>query len=322
MSQDSVDAYRHALAGALVADLGAAGRVRVTGRDRLDFLHRMSTQDLKDLPVGRLATTVLTTPIARIVDRLDILNLGEHLIVLTGAGRATAVRKWLSGYIFFRDEVKLQDAGGELGQLALVGPKAVDVLAAVLPGFDAAQPEGAVATHADVSVARQRRFGLDCLMILPPVAETAGWLERLQAQGAVRGEAAVLEQLRIRAGEPGAGHEVTDAYLPLEVDLWGAVSFSKGCYIGQEILARMESRGKLARRLRGLRAAAPLTEGAEVRAGLAGAGAALVGVVSSAAELVDLGPVGLAVLRTGVEPGQVVDAGGVVATVVELPFTL
>lgn len=317
MSQNSVDAYRQALEGALVADLGAAGRVRVTGRDRLDFLHRMSTQDLKDLPVGRLATTVLTTPIARIVDRLDVLNLGEHLIMITGAGRATAVRKWLSGYIFFRDEVKLQDVGAELGQLALVGPNAGAVLTAALSGFDAAQPEGTVTTHADVSVARLRRFGLDCLMLLPPAAEAAGWVERLQAQGAAPGDADVLEQLRIRAGEPATGHEVTDAYLPLEVDLWGAVSFSKGCYIGQEILARMESRGKLARRLRGLRAAAPLIEGAEVRAD-----GALAGVVSSAADLVDLGPVGLAVLRTGVEPGQTVDAGGVLATVVELPFTL
>jgi len=317
-----LDAYQQALNGALALDLSLAGRVRVTGRDRLDFLHRLSTQDLKALPVGRLATTVLTTPIARIVDRIDVLNLGEHLILLTGAGRTTTVRKWLAGYIFFRDEVKLQDVSAELGQIGLVGSQAAAILAAELPGFDAGMPAGAVAVQADVVVARLPRLGLDGFVLLPSAAETSNWLARLQVGGATLGDEAAHEQLRVRAGEPGPGHELTDAYLPLEVELWGAVSFSKGCYIGQEILARMESRGKLARRLRGLRAATALTVGAEVRADLAGAGESVVGAVTSAVDLPDLGPIGLAVLRTAVEPGQAVAAGGVAATVVELPFTM
>jgi aminomethyltransferase len=159
--------------------------------------------------------------------------------------------------------------------------------------------------------------------LLPPAPATADWLARLQASGATLGDDSAYERLRVRAGEPAAGHELTDAYIPLELDLWGSVSFSKGCYIGQEILARMESRGKLARRLRGLRADAALTVGADVRA--LGAdntptGGAL-GVVTSAAELPEVGSAGLAVLRSAVEPGAVVDAGGVRASVVELPFT-
>ena len=318
----SVDVYRQALTTAVVFDRSAAGRVRVTGRDRLDFLHRLSTQDLKALPAGRVASTILTTPIARIVDRIDVLNLGEELLLLTGIGRSTAVRKWLTGYIFFRDEVKLLDVAGERGELVLVGPAAEPVLGAALPGAHL-PAEGEVVVIDDVPIARLTVLGGAGFVILPPTASVSQWLELLEGRGATRGDEAGFEQLRVRAGEPAASHELTDDYIPLELDLWGSVSFNKGCYIGQEILARMESRGKLARRLRGLRAEAPLAVGAEVRAlGEDGAptGSAL-GAVTSAADLPDLGAAGLAVLRAAVEPGAAVDAGGVRATVVELPFT-
>lgn len=320
--QPTVDAYRQALTTSAVFDRTVAGRVRVTGRDRLDFLHRLSTQDLKALPVGRIASTILTTPIARIVDRIDVLNLGEELLLLTGAGRSTAVRKWLTGYIFFRDEVKLQDVAAERGELVLVGPSAQSVLGAALPG-SRLPAEAEVVVSDDVVVARLSVLGDAGFVVLPPTASVPHWLDRLEAHGAARGDQATFEQLRVRAGEPAASRELTEDYIPLELDLWGSVSFNKGCYIGQEILARMESRGKLARRLRGLRAEAPLAEGAEVRAlGADGAptGSAL-GAVTSAADLPDLGAAGLAVLRAAVEPGVTVDAGGVRATVVELPFT-
>ncbi len=315
-----MDAYRHVQTGAFVADRSpAAGRVRVTGRDRLDFLHRLSTQDLRELPVGRRATTVLTTPIARIVDQIDVLNLGEHLLLLTGAGRATAVRKWLTGYIFFRDDVKLIDASTELGQIALFGSGAAEILAAELAGFDPAMVADTVVTLGGLSVLHARYMGSDGFVLVPPADAVSEWVGRLRARGAALADDDVVEQLRVRAGEPAAGHELTEADLPLELDLWSTVSFSKGCYIGQEILARMESRGKLARRLRGLRAAAPLTLGAEVRAGT---GEGVVGAVTSAVVTPDLGPIGLAVLRTAIEPGQSVVAGDVPATVVELPFTV
>lgn len=251
MTQPNVDAYRQALTAAAVFDRSAAGRVRVTGRDRLDLLHRLSTQDLKALPAGRVASTILTTPIARIVDRIDVLNLGEELLLLTGAGRSTAVRKWLTGYIFFRDEVKLQDVAAERGELVLVGPSAEAVIGAVLP--EAGLPSaGEVSVLDDVVVARLTVLGDAGFVVLPPAASLPLWLDRLEAQGATRGDEAAFEQLRVRAGEPAASHELTDAYIPLELDLWGSVSFNKGCYIGQEIIARIHFRGHVAKRLTGL----------------------------------------------------------------------
>jgi aminomethyltransferase len=98
--------------------------------------------------------------------------------------------------------------------------------------------------------------------------------------------------------------------------LWDAVSFTKGCYIGQEIIARMESRGKLARRLSGIVLDAPVTVGAEVRAG-----ESVVGTVTSAGVLPGLGPVALSVLKSGAcEPDTTVRVGEVTGKVVALPF--
>src|SRR5690242_15220754 len=92
--------------GAVVAQRSQEGRLRAVGRDRLDLLHRMSTNELLNLAVGEARPTVLTTPIARIVDRLWVLNRGETVLCLTGPGRATPVRRWLAGYIFYNDKVK------------------------------------------------------------------------------------------------------------------------------------------------------------------------------------------------------------------------
>src|SRR5947209_3599094 len=102
------DEFAAAHTGAVVVRLSHEGRLRAIGRDRLDLLHRMSTNDLTSLAAGQARPTVLTTPIARIVDQLWVLNRGETVLCLTGPGRGTAVRRWLAGYIFYNDKVKFE----------------------------------------------------------------------------------------------------------------------------------------------------------------------------------------------------------------------
>src|SRR5690242_20045101 len=102
----AISEFAAAHQGVVAIRRGQEGRLRAVGRDRLDLLHRMSTNDLLNLPVGQARPTVLTTPIARIVDELWVLNRGETALCLTGPGRATAVRRWLAGYIFYNDKVK------------------------------------------------------------------------------------------------------------------------------------------------------------------------------------------------------------------------
>ncbi len=309
--------YAAAHAGAVVIDRSHEGRVRAVGRDRLDLLHRMSTNDLNSLAAGQARQTVLTTPIARIVDWLWVLNLGETALCLTGPSRATPVRRWLSGYIFYKDQVKFEDASAAIGQIGLFGPRAGTVAEALLPGAGALEDERLLQRDGLI-VVRGRPLAGGGYSVLAPIEQLPVlWDQALDAGAAPAGEDA-FQMLRLEAGRPYTGHELTEDYLPLEVNLWGAVSFTKGCYIGQEIIARMESRGKLARRLVGLKLNSPVDVGAEVRAR---DGDQVVGRVTTAGVLPDHGPVALALLKTAsAEAGVHVLAGDVRGQVANLPF--
>ena len=313
---DTAAEYAAAHAGAVAVWRNQEGRVRGLDRDRLDLLHRMSTNDLNNLPVGEARQTVLTTPIARIVDVVWVLNRGETALMLTGEGRATAVRRWLAGYIFYNDKVKYVDASAELGQFGLYGPQAAQAAEALLPGA-AALAENRFLGQDEVIVLRGRPLAGDGFTVIAPAERAPDLWERVLRAGAVPAGDETYELLRLKAGQPAAGHELTENYIPLEANLWPAVSFNKGCYIGQEIIARMESRGKLARRLVGLRLDAPVDVGGEVQA----EGGGVAGTVTSAGVLPDLGPVALAFLKTAqAEPGTAVRVGEAVGIVAALPF--
>ena len=313
----AAEAFAAAHTGAVVVARTVEGRVRAVGRDRLDLLHRMSTNELLNLPVGEARPTVLTSPIARIVDQLWVLNRGETVLCLTGPGRATAVRRWLAGYIFYNDKVKFEDASAELCQLGLFGKSAAAVAEALQAGA-AALAENHFLDDGALLVWRGRPLAGDGYTVIAPAARQEALWQQALAAGAVPASEDVFQMLRLAAGQP-ANPELTEDYIPLEANLWAAVNFHKGCYIGQEIIARMESRGKLARRLVGLQLAALVPPGTDVRATADGP---VVGAVTSARSVPGLGPVALAYLKTtAAEPGTHVLAGDVAATVSELPFT-
>jgi aminomethyltransferase len=322
---DAAGEYRAAHEGAVAVWREQEGRVRAVGRDRLDLLHRMSTNDLTGMALGEARLTVLTTPIARIVDVLWVLNRGETALAITGPGRATAVRRWLAGYIFYNDQVKFEDASADLGQFGLYGPGAASVAEALRAGAGA-MAENRFLDDETVVVARGRPLAGDGYTVIAPAEQMAVLWEAALAAGARPAGETAYQWLRLEAGVPegGAddqgpiGRELTEEYIPLEANLWPAVSFTKGCYIGQEIIARMESRGKLARRLVGLKLEAPVAVGAEVRPA---DGDPSAGKVTSVGVLPDLGPVALAYLKTALaEAGTAVVAGEAKGTVVELPF--
>lgn len=307
--------YLTAQTSAVIVNRNVEGRVRAVGRDRLDLLNRMSTNDMNSLAVGEARQTVLINAIARIVDAPWVLNRGETALMLTGPGRAAAVRRWLAGYIFFRDEVKLEDASAELSQFALFGKTAAEIANALLPGSHSLA-ENRFIEQDGVIVLRGRPLAGNSFHVIAPAAQFESLWAQAVAAGAVAAGEETYQLLRLAAGLPEAGHELTEAYIPLETDLWEAVSFTKGCYIGQEIIARMESRGKLARRLSGMLLDAPVAVGAEVRAG-----EAVVGTVTSAGVLPNIGPAALSVIKTGAcEPGTEVRVGEVRGRVVALPF--
>ena len=309
---DPAAEYAAARSGVVVIPRSHEGRVRAVGRDRLDLLHRMSTNDLTNVAVGEARSTVLTTAIGRMVDVLTVLNRGETALCLTSPGRATAVRKWLSGYIFFRDHVKFEDASNELGQMGLDGPRAGVVAGALAGGAESLAENRFVEREGLIIL----RWPGDRYSVIAPAERLEAVWDQAVAAGAKPAGEEAYQMLRLAAGLPYGDHEITEEYIPLEANLWHAVSFTKGCYIGQEIIARMESRGKLARRLAGIKLDAPVAEGSEVRVDKT-----VAGKVTTAGMIPGIGPVALAYLKTAsAEPGTRVTVEGVSGVVAALPF--
>ena len=305
--------------GCVIFERGAMGRLWAQGRDRLDLLHRMSTNDMTGMPLNTVRQTVLTNHLGRIVDRLDVLNLPDGALLLTSPDQAGAVRAWLARHVFFQDDVQLRDTTAEMDQLLLLGGAAAKIADALFAGAGALSLQQLLQVDA-VIVARIDAYGHAGFEIIAPVDAIHAVRTRAVAAGALPAPPALLHLMRVEAGAAGAGAEISPAYIPLEVGLWAAVSFSKGCYIGQEIIARMESRGRLAKTLVGLQSQAELLPGAELLAP-----DATRGIVTSSARSARFGWIALALVKpASANPGTLVTAQQgahqISAQVVPIPF--
>jgi folate-binding protein YgfZ len=310
MDATLLEAYNRVVTGCGLVDMSDCARLWATGRGRIDLIHRMSTNDLRDLALGQGKATVLTTSIGRMVDRIVVVNLGERALILGSPGMAASIQRWLSGYIFYNDDVAFIDAAPALEQWLLFGPHAGRVADSWWPGASAL---GEHEFHEQGGVwigCGDALEGNSYWLIGPPETLAALRTTALTA-GAVEVGRDIYDVVRIEAGRPEYGHEIGEAYIPLEAGLWSDVSFSKGCYIGQEIIARMESRGKLAKTLVGVRAASPLAAGTTFAGG----------TLTSAAQSPRFGWIGLAYVRPAdAEPGKELLVDGVTARVAPLPF--
>lgn len=289
------DAYEAAHSAAVVVHHAERGMIHLTGNTRLDLINRMSTQAVGKLQSGEGAATVLTTNIGRIIDRPILYATSDGAYLLTGEGHAPALTRFFMRNIFFNDDVQVRDISGETVVLGVYGPRAAEMLAAVgfaevdipLHHWRRAEVGGATAyVHRTDPIAGGGYF------VTAAAAEREALLTALSAVGLPLIDDAAYDYLRIEAGLPRFGRELTLDYIPLEAGLWVDVSFSKGCYVGQEIIARMESRGKLAKRLVRLRPGAPVEQGAEISAG-----GRAVGAITSAADG-PAGPLALGYVKT------------------------
>jgi folate-binding protein YgfZ len=299
--------YTAAQTSCVMLDAGAWGRLKFTGQNRVDFLHRMSTNDLLDLTIGQGAGTVFITPIARIIDRAVVYVRADDVLLLTSRGNQSRVMQWLRKYILFNDDVQIEDVTDATGMLSLYGATANGVIAHVTSEDLAVLPlhhwRAAQIARVEVMIARADPIASGGFhLIFDRAAQTQVWQTLLEA-GVVPLSEETYQVLRVEAGQPEFEHELGDAYIPLEANLWNDVSFKKGCYTGQEIIARMESRQKLAKRLVGLRFDDRVTLPASLWIDDHEAG-----VVTSVAHSPALGWIGLGYLKS---------SGGVEAQVVQ-----
>ena len=295
----------------------APGYLRIGGADQRDFIQRQTTNDVRLLTPERALLTALTSGTARILDVWRLVMDADAIGVITLPGRGAATEQYLRTRIFFMDKVTV--ASEEIAQIEVVGPAAGDALQAVgLPALP--EPDQVVTIQANGGSLRGIGLIGRGWLLLTPAGSVEALIERLAPRAAAL-DSATYETLRVEGGLPGPARELTQDYTPLEATLDGAISGDKGCYSGQEVIARQITYDKIARRMAGLRLDAPVTVGAAVQAGGRSAGE-----ITSAVESPRFGAIALAVLRRPhFEPGTAItvtgaDGGLIAGETVALPF--
>jgi folate-binding protein YgfZ len=232
-----VSALDDALTGAALVDLSSWARLRATGPAFLGLLHRLSTAEVENLAPGEGRPTVVTTPKGRVLARLIVLHLGEEgILALSGPGTAESLRKHLTKYALGED-IGLSDVTSSTNAYAIVGPRWADAAQAM--GVGGLAPYATATTTDGARVARTNGFDDEGLLVLSTSLSAA--LPSLSPEE--------FEAWRVLTGRPLAGHELTEEYNPLEAGLKDAVSFTKGCYTGQEVVARLNTYDKVAREI-------------------------------------------------------------------------
>jgi folate-binding protein YgfZ len=311
--------YEACTSDAGLVDRSEAGKLLLTGEQAQVFLDGQVSNEIGSLAVGHGCYAALLTNKGRMLGDLRALATEDGLLVLCERVALQAlfdqVRRGLIGW-----QAELHKRTLELGLLSLIGPRAEEVARAAglpIPG----EEEHDVAGTASTYVVRTDG-GLD---VLPEAARTAEVRAALVTAGAVETPEAVAEIVRVEHGRPRYGIDLDESVMPAEAGIVErAVSFTKGCYVGQETVARLHWKGKPNRHLRGLKLSAPVSAGAAVTvAGDEGAEAREVGRVGSAVVSPTAGPIALAILRREVAPGDQVLVGehAVEAQVVTPPLT-
>jgi len=294
-------------------DRSDRGKLALTGADAKRFLQGQVSNDVEALTPGTGCYATLLTPKGKMLGDLRILDTGEELLLDTERIALqelfNMIRRFSVGY-----DAVLHKRTLETGLLSLLGPGAGQV--AGLHALGAKEHSHLAAELSRVPVRAIRTdLGID---LLCDAAGTEALASALGQAGATPVSEAVADCVRVEHGRPRYGIDLDDSVIPQEADLNPrAVSFTKGCYVGQETVARLFYRGKPNRQLRGLRLSAPAQTGAEITFG-----GRVVGRLGSVAESPTLGSIGLALVRRAAPPGSSVTVGSdpIEAVVVELPF--
>jgi folate-binding protein YgfZ len=305
-------------------DRCSRGKLLVKGPEGAEYLQGQLTNDIEALALGDGCYAALLDRKGHVQADMRVLNLSAvPFQEISGEGNSGAIwvdtepegvgaaRRHLDMYKIGR-EVTLEDVGEQYSILSLIGPRSVEIAGT------AALSENACASASIAGIqflAAGAREGIDAIVA---AAEAGRLRDALLAAGAVDVSPEAAEILRVERGTPRFGAEMGTATMPAEAGIVEqAISFTKGCYIGQETVARLHYKGKPNRHLRGLRLSAPVAPGAALRLGEKEVGQLGGSVVSPA-----FGPIGLAILRREAEPSVELAVGedGVTAQVVDVPF--
>lgn len=293
-----------ALENAVLVPLLGHMALRVTGDDRLDFVHGQVSNEVKRLKINTFSQALMLNHKGHALAQMNVFRREDDLFVAVEGGAGEWVERELKAHIVF-DQVELQNLTKIITSFTLQGLKAAEVLSS----FVTERPENASFIQIPFASAnvlihpskRSKPGGFD-IHILTRDSEVL--IQNLLNSGAVLAGEQALTMSRIEAGIPHTETEAGEGVLPQECGLESLVSYRKGCYLGQEIMARVEARGNLRRSLKGLRlSGVPLTREIVLSD-------KIVGQLGAWSEHPTLGIIALAVLRNDVEPDSVLSVLG------------
>jgi folate-binding protein YgfZ len=307
--------------GCGIFGLGWRAQITAGGKDRVRWLHNMVTNNVRDLKLNRGNYDFVLNAQGRILGDLYIFNRGEFLLLETDRAQVETLLATLKRFIIM-DKVELAADSARAG-VGMCGPKAQQILAAA--GVD-------VTTMEPLEVRDVNVFGTTTVIIRGPeqkpfwyelwtdTGHSGTVLEKLAERGAQPVGWEALEAWRVLHGIPQYGQDIRERDLPQETEQSQALNFNKGCYIGQEIVERIRSRGQVHRKLTGFEFEGPASPGKHDAEGrvLAEVTTAIGVPTSAGQKYIGLGYV----RREAVPSGTAVEINGVSARVVDLPFQI
>ncbi|MEA2560209.1 MAG: hypothetical protein QOH06_1713 [Acidobacteriota bacterium] len=296
--------------GAGIADFSWRGRLELLGKDRLRFLHNYLTCDVKGLTPGAGAYGFFTSPQGRILSDAVVLAHEDRLWVEVGPGQEEPIAAHLKKYLL-ADRVEIRSLDDML-PIVVLGPRAEEILGADLSSLGDPWSHGRISVHGtEVELQRRGLMGAPSWTLWVSASIAEPLVEQLISQGARPVGFEALEALRVEAGIPRFGRDFGPDNFPQETGIEEAVSYTKGCYLGQEVVARIHYRGGVQNVLRKL-----VFEGIEPAQGVA----LLHDGREAGKATTVVGSKGLGILhRRAAEPGTRVEVEGGGTALVEEP---
>jgi len=249
---DPIEEYWAVKKAAGIADISNAGRLRITGKDRVSFLNGLLTSDVADLREDGGQHSALLNPKARILADLYLYGQPDGILVDTGDSPASKVKDALDRFVITED-VQIRDATRDLVQITIQGPSSGPAIGEALGvELEGLKPLGHKILGPSTIVSRDRsgQGGYD--IILPNEEAEAVWngfLLKTGDMGVRPIGSKAMEMLRLEAGYPRYGIDIDDNTIVLEAGFRDAISFTKGCYMGQEVVARATHIGRVNKQL-------------------------------------------------------------------------
>ena len=304
---------------AAVVDRSHWGVIELTGDDRLRFIHNQTTNTFQQRQPGEGCDTVFVTSTARTIDLVTAYITEASILLVTSPSQDQRLMDWMDRYIFPADKVAVKNLSKTMAVFSLVGPESASLLAKCGIALETEAADGhhhlVQLENIEVRIAKGCGLALEGYTLLGPAAGADKIWAALTAAGAAPAGESVWHQLRIQSGRPQPGAELTEDYNPLEAGLWHSISFDKGCYIGQETIARLNTYQGVKQQLWGIQLSHPVERGSAILVE-----GNKVGTLTSVLETND-GPVGLGYIRTKAGgAGLKVTIGEAEGTVVDVPF--